>query len=93
MGIPSFWFTVDGVALAIVVLATLLPIYRVFVGPTILDRIAALDAIGNTITILFVIYASTLGSVFLFDIAVLLAIVSFIGTLALAKYVDKKKVF
>ncbi|NLI62120.1 MAG: cation:proton antiporter [Methanosarcinaceae archaeon] len=88
----NFWLTADGIALAIAVLATLLPIYRVLVGPTIPDRIAASDAIGNTVTILFVIYASASNSIFLFDIAVLLAIVSFIGTVAMAKYVDKGKV-
>ncbi len=91
--IPAFLLSADGIAMTITIIATLLPIYRVLVGPTIPDRIAASDAIGNTVTILFVIYASASDSVFLFDIAVLLAIVSFIGTLALAKYVDKGKVF
>ena len=83
------WLTIDNFALAVALLAAILALVRVFIGPTIMDRVAASDAIGNMLTIVFVIYAYSRGSEFLFDIAVLLAVVSFIGTVALSKYLDR----
>lgn len=89
-GLSSFdWLTVDNFALAVVLLSLIPSVVRVFIGPTVMDRIAASDATGNVLVILFVIYAYARGSEFLFDIGVLLAIVSFIGTVALAKYIDR----
>lgn len=88
----SFGF-VTSAALVIVTVALFLAVYRLFVGPTIADRMASLDAIGNTLVVIFAIYAFSQQSTFLIDIAILLALISFIGTLALAKYVDKGEVF
>jgi len=84
--------TVTNIALAIAMMALFLAVYRVFVGPTIMDRIAASDAIGNTLVVIFAIYAFSQQSEFLIDIALLLALISFIGTLAMAKYIDKGEV-
>ena len=86
------FITVTNIALGIAMMALFLAIYRVFVGPTIMDRIAASDAIGNTLVVIFAIYAFSQHSEFLIDIALLLALISFIGTLAMAKYIDKGEV-
>lgn len=83
---------VTSIALVIATLALFLAVYRLFVGPTIMDRVASLDAIGNTLVVIFAIYAFSQQSQFLIDIAILLALISFIGTLALSKYIDKGEV-
>ncbi|MDV0445770.1 Na(+)/H(+) antiporter subunit F [Methanimicrococcus sp. At1] len=84
---------VTSIALVVATCALFLAVYRLFVGPTIMDRVASLDAIGNTLVVIFAIYAFSQDSQFLIDIAILLALISFIGTLALAKYIDKGEVF
>jgi multicomponent Na+:H+ antiporter subunit F len=83
---------VTGIALFGATGALFLAVYRAIVGPTFADRIAALDAIGNTVVVLLAIYAFSQHSQFLIDIAVLLALISFIGTLAITKYYDKGEV-
>jgi multicomponent Na+:H+ antiporter subunit F len=83
---------VTSIALFAVTGALFLAVYRATVGPTFADRIAALDSIGNTAVVLFVIYAYSQNSKFLVDIAILLALISFIGTLAITKYYDKGEV-
>ncbi|WNY27744.1 monovalent cation/H+ antiporter complex subunit F [Methanolapillus ohkumae] len=77
------------IALFVATAALFMAVYRVFVGPTIVDRVAAADAIGNTIVIILAIYAFAQDSQFLIDISLLLALISFIGTLAVAKYIDR----
>jgi Multisubunit Na+/H+ antiporter, MnhF subunit len=91
--IDSAFSLVTSIALVIATAALFLAVYRLFVGPTIMDRVASLDSIGNSVVVLLAIYAFSQQSQFLIDIAILLALISFIGTLALAKYVDQGEVF
>jgi multicomponent Na+:H+ antiporter subunit F len=83
---------VTSIALFAVTGALFLAVYRAIVGPTFADRIAAVDAIGNTVVVIIAIYAFSQNSLFLIDIAILLALISFIGTLAITKYYDKGEV-
>ena len=90
--IDSAFALVTSIAMVIATAALFLAVYRLFVGPTIMDRVASLDAIGNSVVVLLAIYAFSQQSQFLIDIAILLALISFIGTLALSKYIDKGEV-
>jgi Multisubunit Na+/H+ antiporter, MnhF subunit len=90
--IDSAFSLVTSIAMIVATAALFLAVYRLFVGPTIMDRVASLDAIGNSVVVLLAIYAFSQQSQFLIDIAILLALISFIGTLALTKYVDKGEV-
>ena len=86
------YITATNVAMTIATAALFMAVYRVFVGPSNTDRIAASDAIGNTLVVILAIYAYSQQSEFLIDIALLLALISFIGTLAMAKFIDKGEV-
>ncbi len=70
--------------------AMLLSLYRLAKGPSLPDRIVALDLIASLsigFTIVFAIYT---GQVRYLDIAVIVALVIFIGTVAYATYLKKK---
>ncbi len=82
----------DFLALIVLVAATAPCIYRVLYGPTLPDRIAAEDAMGNALVVIFGLYAFQESSIFLMDVAMLLAIISFVGTVVVAKYLDKGEV-
>lgn len=79
-------------ALIVLVAATAPCIYRVLYGPTLADRIAAEDAMGNALVVIFALYAFEASSIFLMDVAMLLAIISFVGTVVVAKYLDTGEV-
>lgn len=83
----------DFLALIVLVAATTPCLYRVLYGPTLPDRIAAEDAMGNALTVIFALYAFQSNSIFLMEVALLLAIISFVGTVVVAKYLDKGEVF
>ena len=73
-------------ASAAVGLALLLNLYRLLRGPAAPDRIIALDtAYVNSIALL-VLYGVQEGSTVYFEVAVLIALVGFVGTVMLAKY-------
>lgn len=79
-------------ALIVLVAATAPCLYRVLYGPTLADRIAAEDAMGNALVVIFALYAFQSSSIFLIDVALLLAVISFVGTVVVAKYLDKGEV-
>ncbi|PKP47801.1 MAG: hypothetical protein CVT94_10370 [Bacteroidetes bacterium HGW-Bacteroidetes-11] len=70
--------------------AMLLALYRLAKGPSLPDRIVALDLIASLsigFTIVFAIYTR---QVRYLDIAAIVALVIFIGTVAYATYLKKK---
>lgn len=78
-------------SISIIVLAVslLLLLYRIIVGPTNADRAVALDAIGINLMGLAALFAIILVTTKLNDIVLLIGILLFIGTLAIAKYLEK----
>nr|WP_026022082.1 Na(+)/H(+) antiporter subunit F1 [Kurthia massiliensis] len=67
-------------------------IYRLIKGPSTPDRVIALDAIGVALIALVGMLSVFVNTSFYVDIVLLLAILSFIGTLSFAKFLEKGKV-
>ncbi|AEH60893.1 multisubunit sodium/proton antiporter, MrpF subunit (2.A.63.1) [Methanosalsum zhilinae DSM 4017] len=68
-------------------------IYRIIRGPTIPDRVVALDAMAMVIVVMLGVFSYVRDSVYFMDAALVLAIIAFVGTIAIAKYIDKGVVF
>lgn len=67
-------------------------IYRLVKGPSVPDRVMALDAIGVALMAIVGVLSIVSNTPFYVDIVLLLAILSFIGTLSFAKFLEKGKV-
>jgi len=79
-------FLVTGLLVAI---AITLSLYRVVVGPGVLNRTAAVNVIGTKTIVLLVVMGYYFERPYFFDIALLYAMINFIGTLVFAKYLEK----
>ena len=76
-----------------ILLASLLALYRVLVGPNIIDRIVGVNVIGTKTIAVIVLTGYLFDRVeFFIDIAFLYALINFVGTLALSKYFEQKGV-
>lgn len=74
---------------AILGAATLLSVIRLIRGPSLPDRVVALDLVATLAVGMIAVYAiATDQEVFLRD-AIVLAVVAFLGTVAFAYYVEK----
>lgn len=67
-------------------LAMLLNAYRLALGPDIVDRILALDTLVVNAIAMIVLFGIALGSEMYFEAALLIAMLGFVGTVALCKY-------
>ena len=73
-------------------LVMLLPLYRAVFGPTVLDRLIGVNAIGSKTTALLVLIGLIYQRVDMFvDIALAYACLNFIAVLAASRYFQKKK--
>ena len=74
---------------AALVVAMLLPFYRVIQGPTVFDRMVGVSVIGTSTVILLCLAGYTSGRLDMFiDIAIAYALLNFIFGIAVAKYLD-----
>ena len=73
-------------------LVMILPLYRAIAGPTVLDRLVGVNAIGSKTTALLILIGLIYHRVDMFvDIAIAYAALNFIAVLAASRYFQKKK--
>jgi multicomponent Na+:H+ antiporter subunit F len=76
-------------ALVVASALTLLVGYRVIRGPTTPDRVVALDTVGTNVVAIAVVYAMQTVQGFFIDVSLVLAIIGFISTITVARYVTE----
>ncbi len=89
----TFVNTVVGLSLIVLVLLAVACVYRAYKGPSIADRLLAIDLITTIIIGIILLLMLLTGPEFLVDIALAMAALTFIGTVALARYVSEGRVF
>ncbi|MBE8716893.1 K+/H+ antiporter subunit F [Cellvibrio polysaccharolyticus] len=75
------------IAMFMVSLAIVLNLWRLVIGPSLPDRIIALDTMYINTIALLIIYGVYQGSALYFEAALLIAVMGFAGTVALSKYI------
>ncbi len=65
-------------------------LYRIARGPTAPDRMVAIDILGTVVVGFVAILSAVTGKEYLLNVAIVWALMSFVGTLALAKYLVGK---
>ena len=78
--------------LAMVSAAALLNLYRLVKGPDAPDRILALDTLYINGIALVILLDLSLGTRLYLEVALLMAIMGFVGTVALSKYLKRGSV-
>ena len=71
--------------------AVILCLWRVALGPTAYDRILAVNAIGSLVIIGITLHGFFMGRPEFIDIAILYALINFIGTIAILKLFSENK--
>jgi multicomponent Na+:H+ antiporter subunit F len=81
------FFLFIGVGMCVLVLLCL---YRVTYGPTILNRAAGISAIGTKTLIILLLMGVIYDRIDMFiDISMVYALLNFLGTVVLAKYLER----
>ena len=70
-----------------------LALARALLGPTVYDRIAAVNMVGTKTVLLIAVFAFVTGRSDLLDIALVYALINFIGVVAVLKLVEHGNFF
>ena len=77
------------VAAFAILLTISLALARAFMGPTIYDRILAINMVGTKTVLLIAVFAVLSGRTDMIDIALTYALINFIGVVAVLKFVEQ----
>ncbi len=75
-------------AIIAILLTMVMTITRALLGPTIFDRILAVNSFGTKTVLLISVYGFLTGRPDFLDIALVYALVNFIGTIAVLKFFE-----
>ena len=79
------------ITMALLMVSFVLVLYRLVKGPRLYDRVVALDLITSIIAGITLVYGMISGVSFLMDVAVIIFLIAFLGTVAIAKYLIKNE--
>ena len=72
-------------------LCIVIALVRVGIGPTVPDRIVGLDTVNTIVVVAMVLLGAAFRQAIYIDVAIVYALLSFITTLFVAKYIEKGK--
>ncbi|MBO8176301.1 Na(+)/H(+) antiporter subunit F1 [Aeribacillus pallidus] len=81
--------TILNISLIIISISMVGLIYRVIKGPSVPDRVIALDAMGINLIAIVAIVSILLDTNAFLEVILLIGILAFIGTVAFAKFLEK----
>ncbi|QDW67917.1 K+/H+ antiporter subunit F [Luteimonas granuli] len=84
--------TTIGIAMYVVGIAMLLALWRLLRGPTVPDRILALDTLNVTAIAELMLLGMHLQSAIYFEAALIIAMLGFVSTVVLSKYVIRRDI-
>lgn len=74
-------------ALLAILVAMALILVRLFAGPTVYDRVLAVNSFGTKTVLFLAVFAFLIGRPDAIDIAILYALINFVATIAVLKFV------
>lgn len=79
------------IALITLLLAFIIAFIRLLKGPTVNDRIVALDLIASVLMAFILTYSVLVNKAIYIDITIVISLISFIGTIAISTYLKQKQ--
>ncbi|HEC72181.1 MAG TPA: cation:proton antiporter [Thermoplasmatales archaeon] len=76
------------VVLLLLFIPVILAIIRIIKGPTAPDRVVGLDTVNTIVIVSMILFGAALREVIYIDVAIVYALLSFISTLFIAKYLE-----
>jgi multicomponent Na+:H+ antiporter subunit F len=70
-------------------LATFLCLFRAVLGPSAADRVVAINVIGTKAVVIICLISFAFHQEYFLDVAIVYALISFVATVGIAKYLEK----
>jgi multicomponent Na+:H+ antiporter subunit F len=81
---------IEAIVFLMLSLALVLAFIRLVRGPSLPDRVVALDLLAAIIVGFIAVYATATGQRVFLDAAIVVALIIFLGTVAFAQYIERR---
>lgn len=81
--------TLQFLTFALLAIGLALSAFRLLLGPSLPDRAVALDLLGTIVLAIIAANALQSGETLLLDVLLVVAIILFLGTIAIARYLER----
>ncbi len=78
------------ISFALLLISLILAFIRLLKGPSVNDRIAAMDVISSIVMGFILVYSVLINQSVYFDIPVIISLISFFSTVAISTYLKQK---
>lgn len=89
MELHSFTTAALGIVLVALVASFIVGMYRLLSGPSLPDRVIALDYMAFVMIAVMSVYAAYSGQPAYLNVALAVALVAFLGTIAFARFIER----
>jgi len=79
------------IAMGILILSALFSFIRLIKGPSLQDRVVAIDLIAIVVAGIIIVFVFLSDQARYLDIVVVISVIIFLGTVAIAKFLNKEK--
>ncbi len=83
-------FNIFLITSVLLLLFMLISLFRLVLGPTVPDRVVALDTINTLIIAGMILFGAAMEEVIYIDVAIVYALLSYIATLYIAKHMERR---
>ena len=83
-------FNIFLITAVLLLLFMLISLFRLVLGPTVPDRVIALDTINTLIIAGMILFGAAMEEVIYIDVAIVYALLSYIATLYIAKHMERR---
>lgn len=84
--------TILTISMSLYIIAILLALYRIIRGPSMPDRVVALDMIGVNLISAVAVFSVALSTHAFLEVILIVGILAFISTIALARFVERGEI-
>jgi multicomponent Na+:H+ antiporter subunit F len=78
------------IVLLVMIISLILAFFRLLRGPSLPDRVVALDLVAALVVGIFAVYSIVMDQPVFIDVAIVLALIIFLGTVAFARYTERR---
>ena len=83
-------FNIFLIPAVLLLLFMLVSLFRLILGPTVPDRVVALDTVNTLVVAGMILVGAAYEEVIYIDVAIVYALLSYIATLYIAKYMERR---
>lgn len=83
-------FNIFLIPAGLLLLFMLVSLSRLILGPTVPDRVVALDTINTLVVAAMILFGAAFEEVIYIDVAIVYALLSYIATLYIANYMERR---